>query len=322
MHLVLGLWLLLLKGTKACSFIEFVLLVVNGFQEEEDEFDKVASGRENVGDRLYMSDVTETGSYLNSQNVLAYKKKPRAIHLAAKSRLKEDEDEAQNLTSNFSSAAQVKEPDGQGTKDEAPPKPILKRKDNENVALFKSRKRVRFNVGQGNECQESFTNNGTVSDCGSLMTNQSSGLPDYLLNPSKYTCYSFASSGVDDISNARASGDFLTQVKSLDRESESDMENAFTLLPKSVTFIPKKKKASDGKVVNDSNEMKQNQEGERQQSLHQAGFPVGIAAGEVQGETSKVEEDEPETKAEDRGDAVPNLGRRYRTMLRSDDSDT
>ncbi|PON91793.1 hypothetical protein TorRG33x02_123910 [Trema orientale] len=294
------------------------------YEEEEDEFDKVASGSENVGDRLYMSDVTQTGSYLNSHNVLVLpnNKDPRANHLAARFRLKEDEDEAQNLASTLPATAHVKEPDAKGTRDGARPKPILKRKDNDEA--FKSQKRVRFDVGRENDCEESFPKDATVLDCGSLMSDKSSGVPDYLVNPSKYTCYSFSStSEVDEISNPpRACGEFHNQVKGLDRESGSDVENAFADLPKSVTFIPKKK-AGDGKAANDgSNEMKKYEEGDRQPPLHQGGFPVGVAAGEVQGEVSGVEEDELETEAADGGAGLPNTGRRYRTMLRSDDSDT
>lgn len=39
-------------------------------EEEEDGYDKVASGRENAGERLYMSDIADHGSFLNSHNIL------------------------------------------------------------------------------------------------------------------------------------------------------------------------------------------------------------------------------------------------------------
>ncbi|XP_062110857.1 uncharacterized protein LOC133822506 [Humulus lupulus] len=288
------------------------------YEEEEDEFDKVASGRESVGDRLYMRDVTETGSYLNSNNVLGNKKDPRANHLAAKFRLKEDEaetgTETKKLSSSVASAADMEatDADAKGSKIEARPKPILKRKDNEEV--LKSRKRVRFDVGLENDCEEeSFPKNAAVSDCETLVGNNNNkpcGVPDYLVNPSKYRCYSFVStSEVNDDS----------EVKSLNRESGSDMENATVPdLPKSVTFIPKKKKTSS-EVVNDNNEVKQYKEGDKQ-----ADCPVGIAIAEVQGEISGVEDDDDETeiKAAEGGTAIQNAGRRYRTMSRSDDSDT
>lgn len=73
-------------------------------QEEEDAYDKVASGSENTGDGLYMKNVGEYESYLNSQNLLqnslhGLKKDSRANHLAAKVGLKEDDSEAQNFDS-------------------------------------------------------------------------------------------------------------------------------------------------------------------------------------------------------------------------------
>lgn len=292
------------------------------FQEEEDEFDKVASGRENAGDRLYMSDVTEKGSFLNSNNVLGNKKDPRANHLAAKHRLKEDEAEAQKFVEIKEPAdakgskdeaeaqkfAEIKEPaDAKGSKDEARPKPILKRKDNE--AVCKPQKRVRFDVECKNDSEETSPNE---------VVFKASGLPDYLVNPSKYTCYSLESTTeVDEVSNARACGDFLNEVKNIQNEFSNG-------LPKSVTFIPKKK-ASDAKVVNEGHEVEQNKESEGGKSLHQEGFPVGIAAREVEVETSGVEDDEPEIKAaadRGRGTGLQKPGRRYRTMSNSYDSDT
>ncbi|EXB81205.1 hypothetical protein L484_013146 [Morus notabilis] len=291
------------------------------YEEEEDEFDKVASGRENAGDRLYMSDVTEKGSFLNSDNVLGNKKDPRANHLAAKHRLKEDEAEAQKFAeikepadakgskdkAEAQNFAEIKEPaDAKGSKDEARPKPILKRKDNESVfKVFKPQKRVRFDVECKNDGEETSPNE---------VVFKASGLPDYLVNPSKYTCYSLESTTeVDEFSNARACGDFLNEVKNIQNEFSNG-------LPKSVTFIPKKK-ASDAKVVNEGHEVEQNKESEGRKSLHPEGFAVGIAAGEVEVETSGVEDDEPETKAAaNTGFQKP--GRRYRTMANSYDSDT
>ena len=39
-------------------------------QDEEDEFDIVASGKENTGERLYMNDIIGRGSYLNLHNLM------------------------------------------------------------------------------------------------------------------------------------------------------------------------------------------------------------------------------------------------------------
>ena len=68
-------------------------------QEEEDTFDKVAIGRENAGDRLYMSNVTAgNDSHFITDDfpgaVGSRGKDPRANRWAAIIRLKEDDAEA------------------------------------------------------------------------------------------------------------------------------------------------------------------------------------------------------------------------------------
>ncbi|KAL5552591.1 hypothetical protein UlMin_039992 [Ulmus minor] len=287
------------------------------YEDEEDEFDKVAAGREDAGDRLYMKDVTEHGSYLNSHNVLPnslhrHKKDSRANLLAAKLRLKEDEAEAeaQNLNSSMASAPEVEGSDVKESKEDDKPKPILKRKTNETCS--KSQKRVRFDVKESNGCEESSP----ISDCGSLMGKSTSGVPDYLVNPSKYTRYSFESTDeVDEVQNSRA------QMKSSNREAGSEMENASPDLPKSVTFVSRKKVTDDIAINNSENE-KEKKEDEREKALNRAGFRVGIAAEEDEGDICKMEADEPETNSEERCGGFRKPGRKYRTLLRSDVSDS
>ena len=46
------------------------LMLYNYLLDEEDEFDIVAFGKENTGERLYMNDITGRGSYLNLHNVM------------------------------------------------------------------------------------------------------------------------------------------------------------------------------------------------------------------------------------------------------------
>lgn len=296
-------------------------------EEEEDEYDKVATGRENAGDRLFMSDITNHGSYLNSHNVLSNPlhstaKDPRANHLAARIRLKEDEVEAQKCDSSHLHDSEVKGQHVEAAEDCNQPRSILKRKDNN--AVSKSPKRVRFDPGCGygaEEAAEKFTSTSlveaTVSDEGSLMAQNASGVPDYLLNPSKYTRYSFDSaSEIDEQSNVQSCITTLNMVKEL-KPSESGLEavDSSADLPKSVTFIPKKK-ASDSSIL------KQQKEEDHKQSLHGVVFPVGIAAGEANQEVGALEEDGRETNAADTSAGSERPGRRYRTKSRSDDNDS
>jgi hypothetical protein len=293
----------------------------------------VATGRENAGDCLFMSDVTDHGSYLNSHNVLpnpllGTSKDLRANCLAARIRLKEDKVEAQKYTSGHVHDAEVKGQHVEASKDCNQPRPILKRKDNN--AVSKSQKRVRFDPSCRYGSEEAIEMSegaplveATVPDDGSLIAQNASRVPDYLLNPSKYTRYSFDStSEIDEESNAQACMDSLNLVREL-KQPESGLEPADSSadLPKSVIFIPKKK-ASDAKAVSDGAVLKQNKEEDHKQSLHGAGFPAGIAAGEAQHEVSAMEEDETETNAADRSAGFQRPGRSYRTKSRSDDHDS
>lgn len=71
-------------------------------EDEEDEYDKVALGREDAGERTYMREIMHAGPRISSHNSLPrslYELKhswrdPRANHYAASTRLKEDDEEA------------------------------------------------------------------------------------------------------------------------------------------------------------------------------------------------------------------------------------
>lgn len=267
-------------------------------KEEEDEYDKVAIGRENAGERTFMRDVNHHGPYLNSHNVLpnslnGVNRDPRANHLAARIRLKEDEAAALNIGSRQAcdpNPAFVEEPSNKAPEDLGNLKPILKRK--ENGAVSKSKKRVRFDPSCESTLEEvsempSATTEPTVSNKGSpLAESQSTAkVPDYVLNPSKYTCYSLdLSGGVNEVSN--------TQTVNL---------GASTDLPKSVTFIPKKK-ASDAMAVNNNGEVKM------------TGFSVGIGEHD-EGFSEEEEEPQPSSAVK-----VAKVGRQYRRKARLDDS--
>lgn len=302
-------------------------------QEEEDEYDKVASGKENAGDRLYMKNVTDHGSYLNFHNALPQSfhgtKDKRANRWAAKIRLQEDEAEAQKLMAHHDCDAEVEEHRGKASYEVGGQlRSILKRKDNNSD--IKSHKRVRFDPGckivseeenlekiQGMSVGNS-TVNAMVSENGCMSGQNASGVPDYLQNPSKYTRYSFdSSSEVDEKSNTQAFMDFLKLVKRSKRtESGSELEDTSAELPKSVTFIPKKR-AGEVKAVYSSSKVKQDEEDDGNQSLHHKGFPVGIAASEV----GAVEEDEAETNAVQRSVSFRKPVRTYRTKSSLEDFD-
>lgn len=295
-----------------------------GTNEEEDQFDKVAAGRENAGERLYMNDVTERGSFLNLHNVIPNSfKDPRANHYAARIRLKEDEVEARQFD------VPCPETDMQGNKSLAKvsergfaPKPILKRRDNRSDS-YKPRKRVRFDPGfiiDSGRASETFNDqsetslmNATDSDDGLKLMDKTSRVPDYIINPSKYTRYNFdSSSEVNEGSNTEACMNLLELIKrSKVKELGQESDNASGDLPKSVTFIPRKKAS------------RQSEEDDGKQSLPQAGLPVGIAAGVSQDSevTAAYEETEPETNATDDSARSHKALRKYRTQSRSDDSD-
>ncbi|XP_010249230.1 PREDICTED: uncharacterized protein LOC104591860 [Nelumbo nucifera] len=310
-------------------------------EDEEDEYDKVAIGKENAGDRLYMRDVIDYGIDVDSSNVVPnsfeeFTRDPRANHLAAKIRLKEDQEAAASTESFLAAQAKPAEVDPQVkvSEDGGCLKSILKRKENQ--AESKSQKRVRFDP----ECKENDSEQeleeavistmvshsmetGTVSEDknDSFSSQEASGIPDYLRNPSKYTRYSFDStSEVDEGSNRGAYMDFLDMVKKA-TTGEPQQEDTCHDLPKSVTFTPRKK-TTNVAMVDNSTGIKQNQEDALKESMRKAVFPLGIAAGEAQegDEACMMEEDDPETLAADKTTTFRKSGRQYRTKSRPDDS--
>lgn len=310
-------------------------------EEEEDEFDKVAAGRENAGERMYLNDVTERGRYLNLHNVVpnalnAATKDPRANHHAARIRLKEDEDETEARSFSFPHSdcdTEVKNFHAKVSEESGPPKSILKRKDKS--ADFKPQKRVRFDPACKIDCvtasertRYSSVNTSSVDDNdsndGFQPPQNACRVPDYLVNPSKYTHYSFDSSDeFNEESSIKACMDVLRLAKDLKaKEVEPVEEIASGDLPKAVTFIPKKK-VDDLKAEKSSSEINENKEDDGKLSSSRLGFPVGIAVAESQHcEASAEEEIEPETNVTDDGVRFQKPGRKYRTPSRSDDSDS
>lgn len=303
-------------------------------EEEEDEFDKVAAGRENATDVLYMKDVTDHGPYLNSYNVIPSSvNDPRANLLAAKIRLEEDEIEAHKIGPNYTddkSKSNVEEPSVKASEDGGKPKSILKRKND--VATSKEQKRVKFDPSCKDDFEEvsenandALTGNHFVATTflDNSLGRSTLGVPDYACNPSKYTRYSFDSAcEVDDGSNSRVCMDLLELVKmSRPEDSRSLSGDASNSLPKSVTFVPRKKET--GAPPRDSNsEAKQNQEDGSEQSFSQKGFPLGIAADVIESGEVRGMEDELESSVAATSTGVKKQCRNYRTRPNLDDTVT
>jgi hypothetical protein len=303
-------------------------------EEEEDEFDKVAAGRENATDVLYMKDVTDHGPYLNSYNVIPSSvHDPRANLLAAKIRLEEDEIEAHKIGPNYTddkSMSNVEEPSVKASEDGGKPKSILKRKND--VATSKEQKRVKFDPSCKDDFEEASENpNDALTGNHLVVTTFSDnslgrstlGVPDYACNPSKYTRYSFDSaSEVDDESNSRVCMDLLELVKmSRPEDSRSLSGDASNSLPKSVTFIPRKKETG-APPRDSSSEAKQNQEDGSEQSLIQKGFPLVIAADDIESGEVRGMEDELESSVAATSTEVKKQCRNYRTRSNLDDTVT
>lgn len=295
-------------------------------EEEEDEYDKVASGRDYTG-KVFMGDITDHGPYLNSENVLqdsddhSANKDRRANYMAARMRLKEDDDEAQ-INYVHSGGDTENEKTHSKTPDERIPlRPILKRNDRNEGG--KPPKRVRFDPAVENNSEdvpekfEEFPLDTASRNVeGVSLAVDAPRVPDYMVNPSKYTRYSFdSSSEVDEESNTIACMDFLKLAKELkSRESEtgSELMDTQSDLPK-VTFIPKKK-ANDVEAENNGGEV-----GDRKDKANQSSLNNGLAQVLAAGQAELVEEVDTDTET---SASVQKGGRSYRTKSRSDDTDT
>ncbi|OIW03355.1 hypothetical protein TanjilG_29340 [Lupinus angustifolius] len=286
------------------------------YEDEEDQYDKQAIGKDNSGDRLYMKDINDDDIGISSRNVLPSTfrdlvRDPRANHLAARIRLKQDDD-AKTKKIDSSIVSEKSAPDI-GSGDAMNPKSILKSKGNPSEP--KSHKRVRF----GSEYDD--MDNDDEPDRGNdepertrdvrmkassmeedLALNQesksqefASAVPDYIRNPSRYTHYTFDSpSEMDDQSNKAAYMSFLTQLRESKAASGtgSQADDALDDLP-SVTYISKKK---SGDATMGENEMVSKQKLDvGKELMHRGPFTVSIAAGDTENnDVCAMEEDEAE----------------------------
>ncbi|XP_020112029.1 uncharacterized protein LOC109726683 [Ananas comosus] len=222
-------------------------------EEEEDEFDRAAFGAESARNRLYMREVKDRGRHISIHTVVPelfddpfddsglFYRDPRADHDAANVRLMEDDKSAEkdpSLSVHSSSRPKII------PEDEANLKPILKRKENRSDE--KPKKRVRFDselLERTEHC------NNAAKEENPSASLEPSRVPDYILNPSKYTKYTLDSSDSnDDKMNKQAFEDFRNLMDRLNpnnnTETQPDIPTAE--LTKSITFIPRKKAGGGG----------------------------------------------------------------------------
>ncbi|CAH2072803.1 unnamed protein product [Thlaspi arvense] len=294
-------------------------------EEEEDENDKVAVGDELYG---YTNDVndyeTEADEWVELPTSLKEREKdPRANHIAAENRLKEDaeavnklislhvsevhEDDLSMSTSEKEKALVVSEDllgDNKeidvGSADDSGLKPILKRK--ENHADSKLQKRVRFSAEIGDDkCNGGDKD--TVMETSSpeentVQPDYPCGIPDYMRNPSKYTRYTFDEGEVDEESNRKAYMDFLNMI----RRRDEPVVDPLVELPSSVAFVPKRKPMAESKVEN----VDKGCEGRR--------GAIAVVDTIEDSTLSAMEEDEPETAL----NVKRRPGRQYRARAKDD----
>lgn len=287
-------------------------------EEEEDPYDKLTIGREESGDRLYMGDITDYRIAINSCNELPNTLKDvtrdsRANHMAAKLRLKEDAETTQNsdpLWVPDNTVSPASNTQNNTFKDEINLKSVMRR---ENQMDTKSKKRVRFEPECKDYSDEAFDGVSNLAMETSSIKGDSSFVPDYILNPSKYTHYTFddSSSDMDEDSNQKAFTDFLNLRKG-PSTTESQDEIPFEL-PKSVTFIAKKQ-SGDASMKNKNQLMKNEEDDCREKK----GFPTIVAASAEESEICTMEEDEPEIAAANSSSSLRKTGRQYRTKAVSD----
>jgi hypothetical protein len=294
------------------------------YEEEEDEYDKVADGKEEAKGNMYMKEINDYGIDVESSSMLptSFKevvKDPRANLLAAKLRLKEDADAAKGIDSlrvSDKDAPTNIDAETNSSENGINPKSILKRKDNQ--LDLKSHKRVRFDP----ECKDNSGPEADLEGTKAIPMESSStgvaedhlsGVPDYLRNPSKYTRYTFDSSNdMDEESNKQACMDFLKLLKK-SNNMEPPLEDASADLSKAVKFIPRKK-TSDATMGAEV----MPQVGNGEDFVRPRAVPISIAAAES--DVCAMEEDEPERAADGRN-SLQKTGRQYRTKARTELND-
>ncbi|PQP91972.1 NAD-dependent protein deacetylase HST1 [Prunus yedoensis var. nudiflora] len=304
------------------------------YEEEEDGYDKVAVGKENAGDRLYMRDVNDYGIDIGSQEEVPtsfkdFTRDPRANHLAAKIRLQQDAEAAAQirLQENAETAQKIVSLRVSGnntpyaiaaefitSEDATNLKSILKRKTDNQLDPSKSQKRVRFDPNCKSNCHDEGEGAKDIPVQTHSNEDHPSGVPDYLRNPSRYTHYTFdSSSDVDEESNKQAYMDFLNLLRK-SNSMEPRAEDAFVDLSKPVIFIPRKK-STDAIMQENDGELGRLGSA-RQEFAPCRSTPLAIATEDNE-DVCAMEEDEPETATDGRT-SLQRTGRQYRTKTRSE----
>lgn len=324
---------------------EFYFVV--GMQEEEDKYDRVAVGDEDRADRVYMREIHDYGVHVSSfdeipTSLREASRDPRANHLAAKLRLKEDEEALKNPSLEVSSEIEMSAQDdrsgsfdGRNHLKKLGPdemvvssqqdqsnaceagkqvKSILKRKDDQ--AGTGSGKRVRFVPECKEDCNDdaamvSLSNGG---ESRSVVQN-SSAVPDYLRNPSKYTCYTFEETDdLDEKSNQQGYMEFLNAVRK-SKQVESDEPPVD--LSQRVIFNPKRKArdAVMGNESNDDNKIEQHKDTAAQDLTRKKILPASIGGEDAEeSDVCAMEEDPPQMEA-NRINSRNRTSRQYRSKI-------
>ncbi|KAJ4882907.1 hypothetical protein Rs2_33000 [Raphanus sativus] len=265
-------------------------------EEEEDEFDKVALGKEDGGEGL---------SAVSKPRGVRIRD-PRANHVAAKIRLREDELEANNKFSpsdgDIPSKSRVPAPHAEESSKSVQPKPILKRKESCSDSEAKTSKRVRFDVVSEETSKKPEDNCSVSASLKNVLPQGRSGaqVPDYLINPSKYTCYSFdPSSESNDKSHTQ---DEYTDIPKDAEGLESSESESF----KKVSFVPQKK-TKDVREEGGSN----------------CSETKPVAAGQVSKDDipSETEDGDTEIGQSENCNSLQRSGRQYRAKQSVDETD-
>lgn len=271
-----------------------------------------------------MRDIKDHGSFLNCRSVIpdlyedsleevhVVRKDPRADHFAASVRLTEDNKGVGSFPGkDISADLRAKVPDV-----DVNLKPILKRKESQ--ISSKPNKRVRFDSACQDvpsvtfeEPQDFHTVPESMEATKAEAENPSapvgsSEVPDYLRNPSKYTRYTFDSLDDDDQANKCAFEDFRNLVKKSNPELQPDIPME---LPKSVTFMPRKK-ACDAMPIDDKS---------KESGLLLNCSTINTTEEASNSEACEMEEDDVQTPMEEAA-FISKKGRRYRTKPNPENS--
>ncbi|KAL8139961.1 hypothetical protein V2J09_005982 [Rumex salicifolius] len=314
------------------------------YEDEEDKYDKVAVGDEERGDRIYMREINDYGIHVSTFSEIPTSfreagRDPRANHLAAKLRLKEDEEAAKDLSplqissememsthdyqiSSFDERNHLKKSSpnemimgaqqDQNNVSEAGKqvKSILKRKEDQTGST--PVKKVRFvpDCKEDNVAGDAMVSLSNKEESSSLR--RDSLVPDYLQNPSKYKCYTFnETDDLDEKSNQQGYMDLLNAIRK-SKQPETDEPPAD--LSQRVIFNPKKK-AKDASLENIDDTSEQHKDITVQEVTKKKSLPAIIADEDTEeSDVCAMEEDTPQIET-NRSNSRNRTSRQYRSKI-------